>query len=42
MKIAVVIPTYKVSKHIEDVVRSIPDIVNKIIIIDDKYNTPIN
>ena len=36
MKIAVVIPTYKVSKHILDVVISIPDIVNKIIIIDDK------
>jgi hypothetical protein len=42
MKIAVVIPAYKVSKHIVDVVNSIPDIVNKIIIIDDKYNTPIN
>jgi len=35
-KIAVVIPAYKVSKFIESVVVSIPKIVDKIIVIDDK------
>jgi dolichol-phosphate mannosyltransferase len=36
MKIAVVIPTYKVSKHVKEVIDNIPDIVDKIIVIDDR------
>ncbi|MBY0346481.1 MAG: glycosyltransferase family 2 protein [Neisseriaceae bacterium] len=36
MKIAVVIPAYKVSKHISEVIRDIPDFVNHIIVVDDK------
>ena len=35
-KIAVIIPCYKVSKHIKNVVLSIPKFVDNIIIIDDK------
>ena len=35
-KIAVVIPAYKVSKYIAQVVASIPDIVDVIIVVDDK------
>ena len=34
-KIAVVIPSYKVSKHIENVTESLPDFIDHIIIIDD-------
>ncbi len=36
MKIAVVIPSYKVSKHILEVINDIPEFVNHIIVIDDK------
>jgi glycosyltransferase involved in cell wall biosynthesis len=36
VNIAVVIPCYKVKKHIKDVVNSIPDFINHIIVIDDK------
>jgi len=35
-KISVVIPAYKVSKHIVDVINNIPNIVDKIIVVDDK------
>jgi len=34
--IAVVIPTYKVSKHIESVVNTLPDFIDNIIVVDDK------
>lgn len=34
--IAVVIPSYKVAKHILEVIQTIPDFVNHIIVIDDK------
>lgn len=36
MKIAVIIPSYKVKKHILGVIKSIPKIVEKIYVIDDK------
>jgi len=36
MKIAVVIPSYKVSKHILEVINDIPEFVSHIIVIDDK------
>ena len=36
MKFAVVIPSYKVSKHILDVINNIPEFVNHIIVVDDK------
>lgn len=36
LKISVVIPSYKVDKHILDVIKSIPDFVNYIIVVDDK------
>lgn len=36
MKIAVVIPSYKVSKHIVEVINDIPEFVSHIIVIDDK------
>ena len=36
MNIAVVIPSYKVSKHILDVINGIPAFVNHIIVVDDK------
>ena len=36
MNITVVIPSYKVKKHIEKVVKTLPDFVRNIIIIDDK------
>lgn len=36
LKISVVIPSYKVDKHIENVVRDIPNFVNNIIVVDDK------
>lgn len=36
MNISVVIPSYKVSKHILDVIKDIPNFVNHIIVIDDK------
>jgi glycosyltransferase involved in cell wall biosynthesis len=35
-KIAVVIPAYNVLKHLKDVIISIPDFVDKIIVVDDK------
>ena len=35
-KIAVVIPCYKVTRHIEDVVKDIPEYVSKIYTVDDK------
>ena len=34
--ITVVIPSYKVSKHILDVINNIPEFVNHIIVVDDK------
>ena len=34
--IAVVIPSYKVSKYLKNVVRSIPDFVDFIIVVDDR------
>ena len=34
--ISVVIPSYKVSKYILDVIKDIPEFVNHIIIVDDK------
>lgn len=34
-KIAVVIPSFKVSKHIENVINTIPDFVDSIIVVDD-------
>ena len=36
MKIAVVIPTYKVIQYIKDVIDNIPDIIDTIIVVDDK------
>ena len=36
MNIAVVIPSYKVSKHILEVIKDIPSFVTHIIVIDDK------
>lgn len=36
LKIAVVIPTYKAQNHIELVIKGIPDLVDHIIIVDDK------
>jgi glycosyltransferase involved in cell wall biosynthesis len=36
MNISVVIPSYKVSKHILDVINDIPEFVNHIIVVDDK------
>lgn len=36
ISIAVVIPSYKVSKYIENVIAEIPDFINHIIIVDDK------
>ena len=36
MKFALVIPSYKVSKHILDVINNIPEFVNNIIVVDDK------
>lgn len=36
MNISVVIPSYRVSKHILEVINSIPEFVNHIIVIDDK------
>ena len=36
MNIAVVIPSYKVAKHIASVINDIPEFVNNIIVIDDK------
>jgi len=35
-RIAVVIPTYKVSKHIESVLNTLPDFIDNIIVVDDK------
>ena len=35
-KISVVIPTYKVSKHIKEVVSTLPKFVDNIIAVDDK------
>ena len=34
-KIAVVIPSYKVSKHIRDVLRSLPEFIDAVIVVDD-------
>ena len=34
-KIFIVIPSYKVSKHIIDVIKSVPEFVNRIIVVDD-------
>jgi glycosyltransferase involved in cell wall biosynthesis len=34
-KIFIVIPSYKVSKHIIDVIKSVPECVNRIIVVDD-------
>ncbi len=34
-RVAVVIPAYKVSKHINAVIKEIPDFVHKIIVVDD-------
>lgn len=36
MNVAVVIPSYKVAKHIVDVINDIPEFVTNIIVIDDK------
>ncbi|NOQ29782.1 MAG: glycosyltransferase [Helicobacteraceae bacterium] len=36
MNITVVIPTYKVRSHIENVVKSLPSFINNIIVVDDK------
>lgn len=36
MNVAVVIPSYKVAKHIVDVINDMPEFVNNIIVIDDK------
>ena len=36
IKKAVVVPAYKVSGHIKDVVESVPDLIDCIIVIDDK------
>ena len=36
MHVAVVIPCYNVARHIEDVVRSVPSIVQSIVLVDDK------
>jgi len=36
MNISVVIPSYKVAKHILTVINDIPDFINNIIVIDDK------
>ncbi|PPK59398.1 glycosyl transferase family 2 [Malaciobacter marinus] len=36
LKISVVIPSYKVDKHIENVIKNIPNFVNNIIVVDDK------
>lgn len=35
-KIAVVIPSYKVARHLEDLIHGIPEFVNFIIVVDDK------
>ena len=35
-KIALVIPCYKVSKHINDVIKNVPNFIDKIYIVDDK------
>ncbi len=36
INITVVIPSYKVKSHIENVVKTLPDFVNNIVVIDDK------
>lgn len=36
VKISVVIPSYKVDEHIENVIENIPNFVNNIIVVDDK------
>jgi hypothetical protein len=36
LKIAVIIPAYRVKKHIHDVVNNLPDFIDSIIVVDDK------